>query len=70
MQTFSTSEVARQIDVHRITIQRWLANGLVKPSVSIPLKGRTLWRWTKADVARARKLKGSQRPGRKPKVRR
>lgn len=70
MQTFSTEEVAEQINVHRITLQRWLSGGLVKPSVVVPLKGRTLWRWTKADVAKARKLKGSQRPGRKPKPKR
>ncbi len=70
MRTYSTSEVAEEIDVHRITLQRWLANGLVRPSVAIPLKGRTLWRWTKADMAEARRVKASQKPGRKRKRKR
>jgi predicted DNA-binding protein (UPF0251 family) len=70
MQTFSTEDAAKQIHVHRVTLQRWLADGLVKPSVAVPLKGRTLWRWTKSDLAKARKLKGSQKPGPKPKSKR
>lgn len=67
METFSTEEAAKQIDVHHITLLRWLSAGLLRPSIAVPLKGRTLWRWTKADVAKARKLKGSQRHGPKPK---
>ena len=70
MRTYSTSEVAEEIGVHRITLQRWLGSGLIRPSVEIPLKGRTLWRWTKADLKRVRKVKASQRPGRKPKQKR
>jgi hypothetical protein len=70
MQTFSTEEVAKHIHIHRVTLQRWLAAGMVKPSFAVPLKGRTLWRWTKTDLAKARKLKGSQRPGPKPKQKR
>jgi predicted site-specific integrase-resolvase len=70
MRTCSTNEVAEELEVHRITLQRWLANGLVRPSVAVPLKGRTLWRWTRADVANARKVKANQKRGRKPKLKR
>lgn len=70
MQTFSTEEAAEQINVHRITLQRWLSGGLVKPSVAVPLKGRTLWRWTKADVEKARRFKVTRKPGPKPKPKR
>ena len=67
MQTFSTNDVARKIGVHRLTIQRWLDKGLVKPSIEVPLNGRKMWRWTKADVEKARKFKGTQKTGPKPK---
>lgn len=64
MRTYSTDEVAKEIGVHRMTLQRWLTKGLVRPSVSVPLKGqRTLWRWTKGDLSKVRKLKGTQKPG-------
>jgi len=67
MQTLSTNEVAEKIGVHRLTLQRWLTKGWVKPSVEVPLNGRKMWRWTSADVVRARKFKGTQKPGRKSK---
>ena len=31
------------------------------------MDGRTLWRWTKADVERARRFKAMQKPGPKSK---
>jgi len=67
IQTYSTDETAKQIGIHRITLQRWLAGGIVRPSIQIPLKNRTLWRWTKADLKKALKLKGSLKPGPRPK---
>jgi hypothetical protein len=41
----------------------------VRPSIAIPLEGRTLWRWTKADVEAAREYKARfyrKGRGRKP----
>jgi excisionase family DNA binding protein len=68
-ETYSTSEAADKIGVSFRTVNRWLADGKIKPSVSVPMGGgRTLWRWTQADIARARKIDST--PGRKAKNRR
>ncbi len=69
-ETYSTKEVAKMVGVHRLTIQRWLSGGQVRASVAVPFGGRTLWRWTEADVEKVRRFKGTQKPGRKPKKRR
>ena len=50
MTTYSTRRVATMIGVHWVTLRRWLAARKVRPSIAIPLEGRTLWRWTKSDV--------------------
>jgi len=57
MRTYSTEEVANAVGIHRITLQRWLSDGKVKASLSMPMSGRTLWRWTGRDLARVRKYK-------------
>jgi predicted site-specific integrase-resolvase len=71
MKTLSTQQAARMIGVSYITLRRWLAAGLIKPSVAVPMNGgRTLWRWTTADVEKARKVKARQKPGPRPRVKR
>jgi excisionase family DNA binding protein len=70
MQTFSTQGAAKLIGVHWVTLRRWLAAGKIRPSVAVPMDGRTLWRWTKADVERARRFKVTQKPGRRSKKKR
>jgi predicted site-specific integrase-resolvase len=70
MQTFSTNEVAKKIGVHRLTLQRWLNGGFMKPSIEVPMDGRIMWRWAKADVEKARRFKGTQKTGPKPKSKR
>jgi excisionase family DNA binding protein len=67
MQTFSTQQAAKLIGIHWVTLRRWLADGKARPSIAVPMGGRTLWRWTKADVERARRFKATQKPGPKPK---
>ncbi len=65
-QTYSTREAASKIGVALRTVNRWLADGKIKPGVAVPMGGgRTLWRWSKADIAKARKI--DRTPGRKPK---
>ena len=65
--TYSTQQAAKRIGVSFRTLNRWLASGLIHPSVAIPMGGgRTLWRWTEGDIARGRKVNAMQRPG--PKV--
>ena len=55
--TYSTSEAAKKIGVALRTINRWLADGKIKPSVAVPMGGgRTLWRWTEGDITRARRI--------------
>jgi len=68
MKTYSTQQAARLAGIHYVTLHRWLAAGLIKPSVAVPMNGgRTLWRWTAADVGRVRKVKATQKRGPKPK---
>ena len=58
--TYSTQEVAELVGIHRLTLQEWLSAGKVRPSHAIPMKGgRTLWRWTQADVRKVRKFKAT-----------
>ncbi|MGD0909726.1 MAG: hypothetical protein ABSA96_19255 [Candidatus Acidiferrales bacterium] len=65
--TYSTAQAAKKIGVGFRTLNRWLALELVRPSMPIPIGGgRTLWRWTDADIAQARKVKATQKPGPKP----
>jgi hypothetical protein len=69
--TYSTQQAAKKIGVGFRTLNRWLALELVQPSMPIPIGGgRTLWRWTDADIAEARKVKATQKPGPKPKGKR
>ena len=67
--TYGTPQAAKKIGVSFITLHRWLKAGKIHPQ-GIPLEGRTLWRWTDADIAKGRKVKAAQKPGPKPKGRR
>lgn len=58
------------IGVSYITLFRWVSGGIIRPSVAVPMDGKTLWRWTKADIERARKIKATRKRGPKPKKRR
>lgn len=64
---YSTRQAAAKARVSLRTLNRWLSQGKVKASIAVPLGGgRTLWRWTKADIAKARKVRAAQKPGPKP----
>ena len=66
--TYSTPLAAKKIGVSFITVHRWLKAGKIRPQ-GIPLgDGRTLWRWTDADITKGRKVKAAQKPGRPPKA--
>jgi predicted site-specific integrase-resolvase len=48
------------------TLNRWLADGKIKPSTAIKMpsgRARTLWLWTERDIAKGRKVKAAQKPG-------
>jgi predicted site-specific integrase-resolvase len=67
--TYSTQQAARKIGVSFRTLNRWLALGLIRPSMAIPMgRGRTLWRWSETDIAKGRKVKAQQHPGPRPKA--
>jgi len=62
--TFTTSQAAKQIGVSRQTLQAWIASRGIKAPELIGSGKATLRLWTNADVARAKKFKGSLRAGR------
>jgi hypothetical protein len=65
--TCSTQQAAKRMGVSFRTLNRWLFLGLIRPSMAFPIGGgRTLWRWTDADIAKGRKVKATQKPGPKP----
>ena len=67
--TYSTRQAAAKMRVSFRTLNRWLADGRIKPSTAIKMpNGRTLWLWREADIAKGRRLKASLRPGPKPKA--
>jgi excisionase family DNA binding protein len=58
MRTYSTKEAARLVNIHWVTLLKWLAAGKIHPSIAVPINGgRTLWRWTEADVKKLRNYK-------------
>jgi hypothetical protein len=67
--TYSTRQAAAKMRVSFRTLNRWLADGKIKPSTAIKMPtGRTLWLWSDADIAKGRKVKAAQTPGPKPKA--
>jgi hypothetical protein len=71
---YSTRQAAARIGVSFRTLNRWIAEGTLKPSEGIPLpwgvgkQGGSLWFWSDADIARGREVKATLKPGRKAKV--
>jgi len=58
--TYSTQQAASKAGIHPVTLRRWLAAKKVRPSLGVPYDGRTLWRWTDADVEKLRDHKAAQ----------
>ena len=68
MKTYSTRQAAKKTGVSFRTFNRWIALGKIEASQGIPLtNGGRLWLWSDPDIAKARKVKAEQHPGRKPK---
>jgi hypothetical protein len=69
--TSSTQQAAKKMGVSFRTLNRWLFLELIRPSVAVPMGGgRTLWRWSDADIAKGRKVNAALKPGPKPKKKR
>ena len=59
----STDKAAEEAGIHPVTLRRWLASKSIRPkiqpSVATPMEGRTLWRWTTADVEKLKAYKAA-----------
>jgi hypothetical protein len=65
--TWSTQQAAKKMGVSFRTLNRWLFLELIRPSMAFPIGGgRTLWRWSEADISKGRQVKATQKPGPKP----
>jgi excisionase family DNA binding protein len=65
--TYTTREVAKQIGVSRQTLQAWIAGGKIEAPDSVEIGRAAVRFWTRVDIERLRKFKGTLKPGRKPK---
>jgi excisionase family DNA binding protein len=61
--TYSTGEVAKRIGVSRQTLQAWITVGKVAAPKTIAVGGMSVRMWTAVDIERARKFKGTLKPG-------
>ena len=59
MSPMSTPEVARKVGIHRVTLEKWIRAGKVKPSKRVQVGGRAFRIWTARDVERVRKWKAA-----------
>ena len=57
MANLSTQDVARQIGINRVTLERWLSSGKVKAPKTVQFGKSEFRNWTIEDVARVRKYK-------------
>jgi excisionase family DNA binding protein len=62
--TFTTGQAAKQIGVSRQTLQNWIAAGVIVAPKLIGADNATLRLWTKADIERVGKFKGTLPTGR------
>jgi excisionase family DNA binding protein len=63
MKTYTTVEVARQIGISRQTLQSWISRGRIQSPKAIKVGNVALRLWTKTDIQKARKFKGTLKPG-------
>jgi DNA-binding transcriptional MerR regulator len=65
--TYTTTEAAAKIGVSYQTLHNWVNSNLVPAPKMVNVGRNSIYLWTKADVERARKLKGTLKAGRKAK---
>jgi DNA-binding transcriptional MerR regulator len=66
MQGCTTAQVAKAIGVSKNTLLKWLYAGVLQEPKRTHVAG-VRWRvWSKSDIERARKLKGTMKRGPKP----
>jgi DNA-binding transcriptional MerR regulator len=67
MKAHTAPEVAKLAGVHLRTLHRWLERGLLPEPKRGKIGGLAVRIWTKEDIGRTRKIKGTMKRGRKPK---
>ena len=67
LKTYTTGEAAKQIGVSRQTLHTWIATGKISAPKPIERGKMPIRLWTKADIEKTRKFKGTLRPGRRAK---
>jgi DNA-binding transcriptional MerR regulator len=65
--THSSGEVAKEIGVSIQTLHDWMKSGHISTAKSIAVGKKSILLWTKADIKKARKFKGTLKKGRRPK---
>ena len=68
MKTYTTAEAAEKIGVTRQTLYLWIEADQIEAPKPIKLGQRTMRFWTKADIEKARKFKGTLKSGPKGKL--
>jgi excisionase family DNA binding protein len=64
--TYTTDQAAKKIGVSRQTLYTWIDAGKIEAPKQIQLGKRSMRFWTKADIERVCKFKGS--PFREPEI--
>jgi len=67
--TYTTSEAAERIGVSRQALYLWIGSGKIEAPKQVELGKRSMRFWTKADIEKARRFKGTLKPGPKRKKR-
>jgi len=67
VKTYTTKEAAGKVGVSYQTLHNWVNRGQIPAPRLINVGRNSIYLWTKADVERARKLKGTLKPGPEPK---
>jgi hypothetical protein len=59
----TTAEAAKAIGISRATLQAWIKNDMIQPPVPTLVGAVAKRLWTVADIEKARKFRGTLRPG-------
>jgi len=60
---YTTPEAAKLIGVSRQTLQAWVKGRMIPPPELIEIGNVAVRLWSKADIQRAKRFKGTLRPG-------
>jgi hypothetical protein len=64
LKIITTEQAAETLGVTGRTLRRWLAARRLPVPEKLSINGQTVFNWTPADLARARRVKAQSKPGR------